>query len=153
MKKILALLLAMVMVCALCACGGDKADEPAAAPEAPVADNAAPAPEAPAAPETPAEGDASGEPSGNPAPSTGDFEITVDGKSGTAHYEDTDNGDQATKSFQVTFDGVTMTGTIDKGVWVADDAANQAVIDAVHEAFEAQNPQPGSGEPSEEPAA
>ena len=70
MKKILALLLAMVMVLALAACGGGSAEEPAAAPveepaaEAVVPDAAAPVkPEVPAEPEAPAAeaGDASGE--------------------------------------------------------------------------------------------
>ena len=42
-----------------------------------------------------------------------------------------DNGDQATKSFVITMDGEEITGTIDKGVWTADDAANQPVVDAV----------------------
>lgn len=61
MKKIVALLLAMMMVFALCACGGgDKADNAAAAPAAPAA-----APDA-AAPAAPAEGEPSGEPSGEP---------------------------------------------------------------------------------------
>ncbi len=86
-----------------------------------------------------AEGEASGEPSGQPVATSGDFEITVDGVTGTAHYEDTDNGDQATKSFVITFNGTEMTGAIDKGVWTADDAANQAVIDAVKVAFEGGN--------------
>ncbi len=66
MKKLLALLLAMMMVFALCACGGsgdDKAEEPAA----PAADGAAPAdaPEGAAAPPEGEEG-ASGEPTGEP---------------------------------------------------------------------------------------
>ena len=87
----------------------------------------------------PAEGDASGEPSGDPVASSGDYEITVDGVTGTAHYEDTDNGDQATKSYVITFNGTEITGTIDKGVWTADDAANQAVVDAVKVAFEGGN--------------
>ena len=76
MKKILALLLALVMVMALAACGGGSAPaeetapeapvEEAAAPEAPVEEPAAPAEEPaapveePAAPADPA-GDASGE--------------------------------------------------------------------------------------------
>lgn len=58
MKKILALVLAMMMVLALCACGGGEE----AAPEAPAAPVAAPA-EGEAAP---AEGAASGEPTGEP---------------------------------------------------------------------------------------
>jgi len=86
----------------------------------------------------PAEGEASGEPSGQMA-SSGDYEITVDGVTGVAHYEDTDNGDQATKSYVITFDGTEITGTIDKGVWTADDAAHQAVVDAVKAAFEGVN--------------
>lgn len=85
-----------------------------------------------------AEGEASGEASGQMA-SSGDYEITVDGVTGVAHYEDTDNGDQATKGFAITFDGTEITGAIDKGVWTADDAANQAVVDAVQAAFEGVN--------------
>ena len=85
-----------------------------------------------------AEEEASGEASGQMA-SSGDFEITVDGVTGVAHYEDTDNGDQATKSYVITFDGAEITGTIDMGVWTADDAANQAVVDAVKAAFEGVN--------------
>ena len=46
MKKFLAIVLALTMVLALCACGGSEA--PAAAPEAPAADAPAAAPEAPA---------------------------------------------------------------------------------------------------------
>lgn len=88
--------------------------------------------------EAAAEGEASGEPSGELA-SSGDYEITVDGVTGVAHYEDTDNGDQATKSYIITFNGAEITGTIDKGVWTADDAANQAVVDAVKAAFEGGN--------------
>ena len=68
MKKLIALLLAMMMVFALCACGGgDKAEEPApaadAAPAAP--DGAAPA-GAPEGAVAPPEGEASEEPSGEP---------------------------------------------------------------------------------------
>ena len=87
----------------------------------------------------PAEGEASGEPSAEKVNSEADYEITVNGVTGTAHYADTDNGDQATKSFEITFDGATITGAIDKGVWTADDAANQAVVDAVQAAFEGNN--------------
>ncbi len=144
MKKILALALAMIMVLALCACGAKE--EAPAAPEAPAAAPEA-APEAPAeAPAAPAEGDASGEmgasgepsggPSGEQLATSADFEIEVNGVAGTAHYEDTDNGDQATKGFVITFDGATIEGAIDKGVWTAADAANQAVVDAVKAAFE-----------------
>ncbi len=75
MKKIALLLLAMLMVLSLCACGA-KEEAPAteaapAAPAAPAAapDAAAPVAAAPAAPAAPAEGEASGEPSGEiPAP-------------------------------------------------------------------------------------
>ena len=92
-----------------------------------------------AAAEPAAEGEASGEASAEQLASSGDYEITVDGVTGTAHYEDTDNGDQATKSYIITFNGAEITGTIDKGVWTADDAANQAVVDAVQAAFEGGN--------------
>lgn len=64
MKKTLALLLAMMMVLALCAGCGAK-EEAAPAAEAPAAEApAAPAGEAPAVP--PAEGEPSGEPTGEP---------------------------------------------------------------------------------------
>ena len=84
-------------------------------------------------------GEGSGEPSGEQLASSGDYEITVDGVSGTAHYEDADNGDQATKSWIITFNGDEITGTIDKGVWTADDAAFQPIADAVQAAFEGGN--------------
>ena len=61
MKKYLALILALTMLLALCACGGSKAEEPApAAAEAPAAE-AAPADGGAAA------GDASGEPTEEPS--------------------------------------------------------------------------------------
>ena len=63
MKKLIALLLAVMMVLALCACGGSK-DEAPAAEAAPAADAA---PAAPAdAPAAPAEGEPSEEPTGEP---------------------------------------------------------------------------------------
>ena len=50
MKKLIALLLALVMVLSLTACGGGRTEQPAAAPaEKPAENNAAAAPEAPAA--------------------------------------------------------------------------------------------------------
>ena len=148
MKKIFALALAMLMVLALCACGA-KEEAPAEVIET-VPEVVAEAPAAPAPEAAPAEGDASGEmgasgemasgePSGEQLATSADFEIEVNGVSGTAHYEDTDNGDQATKSFVIVFNGTEMTGAIDKGVWTADDPANQAVIDAVKVAFEGGN--------------
>ena len=65
MKKTLALILALVMILALCAaCGGSKEEAaPAAEAAAPAAEAAAPAAEAPAAP---AEGATIGEPSEEP---------------------------------------------------------------------------------------
>lgn len=142
------------MVLALCACGEKTettaAEEPAV--EAP-ADAAPAAPEAPAVEAAPADqGDASGEPMGN---QNADFDVTVDGKAGTAHYEDTDGGDETSKVFVITWDGKDITGTINKGVWTADsgDAGDQAVVDAVKAAFESNNGIGGSGEPSGEPQA
>lgn len=75
MKKILALLLAVVMVLAMAACGSKSDDAAAPAAEAPAAAPAAEAPAAPAAeapaaapaaeaPAAPPAGEASGEPSG-----------------------------------------------------------------------------------------
>ena len=64
MKKIVALLLTMLMVLSLCACGAkEEASAPEAAPAAPAAPAAAPDAAAPveAAPAAPAEGEASGE--------------------------------------------------------------------------------------------
>ena len=167
MKKILALALALVMVLALAACGGSKAetaeapaaDAPAAAPaEAPAAPEA-PAAEAPAAPEAPAgdasgePGEASGEPSGNPMPANGEIEITVDGVTGTATFEETDNGDQATKGLSVTWQGQTYTGGIDKGQYTADDAAAQPIFSAIQAAREAMGAGVPSCEPTGEPQA
>ena len=88
-----------------------------------------------------AEDEASGEASAEQLNASQDFEITVDGVTGTAHYEDTDNGDQATKGFVITFNDATVEGAIDKGVWTAasGDAADQAIVDAVQAAFEGGN--------------
>ena len=241
MKKILALLLAVLMVAALCACGS-KSEAPAAEAAAPAAEAAAPAADAAApagevtwadyqeyliekagsnapdleefksqvyainsweeldqtvspwdqmfttiglstweefqqgivkepavmggpdpaasgeasgeateepAEEAAAEGDASGEPSGDPMPANGEIEITVNGVTGVATFEETDNGDQATKGLSVTWNGETYTGAIDKGVYTADDAAAQPIFDALQAARSAA----GTGEPTGEPQA
>lgn len=80
MKKTLALALAIMMVLALCACGGSApAEAPAEAPAAPAAPAEAAAPAAPAAePAAPAEaaGDASGEASDDSGP-VGQFDLIV----------------------------------------------------------------------------
>lgn len=77
MKKIIALLLAVMMLMSVCAACGSKDDSTAEAPAAPAADAAAQDAAAPdaAAPAAPAEGDASGEPSGEASanPPTPDF--------------------------------------------------------------------------------
>ena len=80
MKKLLALLLALVMVLALCACGA-KTDEPAAAPEAPAAE-----PEAPAA-EPAADGGYTGEPLNITFNSS--YQETETGGILAAHFKDT----------------------------------------------------------------
>ena len=158
MKKILALVLAMMMVVALCACGSEEAAPAGEEVEEVVEEVAAAVEEAAAPAEDAGEasgemGDASGEmASGEMASasgeasaeklnSTADYEITVGDVTDTAHYEDTDNGDEATKSFSITWQDVVITGYIDKGVWTADsgDAADQEVIDAVQAAFEGNN--------------
>jgi len=151
MKKYLAIVLSVLMVLALCACG-DTAEE-AVEEVAPVEEAAVE--EAPAEEAAPAEdasgemGEASGEPSGEKLNASADFEITVNGVTDTAHYEDSDNGDEATKGFVITWQGAEITGAIDKGVWTADDAANQAVVDAVQAAFEANNATGPSAEMAE----
>ena len=170
MKKILALALALIMVLAFAACG-DKADE-APMEEAPLED--APAVEEVSggasgemasgemadasgemASEEPAasEESASGEPSGNPMPASGNIDITVDGVTGSAYFEESDNGDMATKGLIVTFDGQTYTGGIDKGVYTADDAAAQPIFTALQEARAATGAGQPSGESSGEPSA
>lgn len=72
MKKTLALLLALVMVVAVAACGADPVEEPAAASEAaaPVAAAPAPAGDASGEPSSEASGEASGAPSGEPPAGT-----------------------------------------------------------------------------------
>ena len=67
MKRIVALLLAMMMLMSICAACGSK-DDSADAPAAPAAPAAAPDAAAPdaAAPEAPPEGEPSGDPSENP---------------------------------------------------------------------------------------
>ncbi len=159
MKKILALILALVMVMALCACGSKEETTEAPAAEAPVAE-AATAAEAPAAEAPAVEGAASGEMGG----ATGEMaqldqsgeiaDFTFGGVTGVLTYAETDNGDQETKGIMLTWQGVEYTGKIDKGVYTADNEADQALFEAYQEAYEANNTVgPASGEPSAEPAA
>ena len=160
MKKIIALALALMLAMCLVACGGNSTEAPAAAepaapaapaePAAPAADTA---PAAPAADEAaaPAEGEASGEPTGEPLAANGEIEITVDGVTGVATFEETDNGDETTKGLTVTFNGQTYTGKIDKGVYTADDAAAQPIFTAIQEARSATGAGVPSGEPTGEP--
>lgn len=83
-------------------------------------------------------GEASGEASGGMGDTEADYEIEVDGRTVTAHYADVDDGNQETKSFVITVDGRDIAGGINKGEWIADsgDAADQAIVDAVHQAFD-----------------
>lgn len=151
MKKILALVLAMMMVMALAACGSSN-DAPAA--EAPAAEApAAPAAEAPAAPAAPAENAPSGEPTGEPLAANGEIEITVDGVTGTVTFEENDNGDETTKGLLVTWQGQTYTGAIDKGQYTADDPAAQPIFSAIQATREAMGVGVPSGEPTGEPQA
>ena len=87
--------------------------------------------------------------SGEPMPANGEIEITVDGVTDLAQYEESDNGDQATKGLTVTFNGATYTGSIDRGVYTADNEADQPIFSALQTAREAA----GAGMPSEEPEA
>ena len=87
--------------------------------------------EAPAA-EAPAD-DSSSEAIGK---QTEELEITVDGVTGLAQYEDVEDGTSEVRHFKVTFDGKEYYGTIDKGVWAADDAEGDAVIAAYQQAHE-----------------
>ena len=102
-------------------------------------------------------GTASGEPSGEASAEAsgeasmeakGEIEITLDGKTVTAQFEEKDNGDMETKGLVITIDGTEYNGTINKGVYTAENEADQAIFDAVKEAREA-----ASGEPSGEPQA
>ena len=107
--------------------GGSPAGEaPAGDPqadEAPAAEGGSPAGEAPAA-------------EGGLALQTEEYEITVDGVTGMAQYEDL-AADSEKRAFKITFDGKEYTGAIDKGVWTADKPEDQAVIDAYQAAHEA----------------
>lgn len=96
--------------------------------------------EEPAAEAGEASGEASG-PSGEQLDQQFDCDVVVDGQTVTAHYEDTDNGDQATKGFVITVGDKVIEGAIDKGVWTAasGDAADQAIVEQVQAAFEAGN--------------
>ncbi len=72
--------------------------------------------------------------------STGEYEITVDGVTGMASYQDaTDANDDTVKAFVITFNGEEITGAINMGVWTADDSANQAIVSAVQTVYEAEN--------------
>ena len=65
-----------------------------------------------------------------------ELEITYNGVTGIALYEDTVDGTSEKRGFQITFDGKVYTGGIDKGVWVADNAEDQELIDIYQAAHE-----------------
>ncbi|MBR2716349.1 MAG: hypothetical protein IKD79_01250, partial [Oscillospiraceae bacterium] len=118
---------------------GDASNEPAPSGE--------PAPEAGDASNEPAP---SGEPSG-PMPSEFDCDILINGETVSAHYEDTATSDPSVKNFQITVGDRVITGTIDTGDWVAENRADQPIVDQVKTAFEAAfSAGPASGEPSAE---
>ena len=117
MKKILALLLAVMMLLALCACG-DKEET-----------------SAPAAAGT--EGEDSPEAR---VISSGALEITIDSVTGELAYQVSDNGDGTVRSVVLTWQGVEYTGKIDNSSYTADDPAAQPLFDAYKVVFEAINP-------------
>ncbi|MCF0229620.1 MAG: hypothetical protein HUJ76_08030, partial [Parasporobacterium sp.] len=65
-----------------------------------------------------------------------DLEITVNGVTAMAHYEDVEDGTSEVRKFKITFDGKEYFGTIDKGVWTADAPEGEAVIKAYQAAHE-----------------
>ena len=67
---------------------------------------------------------------------TEELEITYNGVTAMALYEDTVDGTSEKRGFQITFDGKVYTGGIDKGVWVADNEEDQGLIDAYQAAHE-----------------
>ena len=116
--------------------GGDSPAGEAPEGEAPGGDS--PAGEAPEG-EAPGGDSPAGEAQaaeGGLALQTEEYEITVDGITGMAQYEDL-AADSEKRAFKITFDGKEYTGAIDKGVWTADDPEGQAVIDAYQAAHEA----------------
>jgi len=106
MKKIIAMLLALVMVLSLAACGGAPAEEPKA-PEAPAAT------EAPAAPEAPAE---------NPLAGTYDITMWVSEMDGMAALTQ-----EMIDAFEVAYPGIVINAQIE-GVSEAD-AGSKVVAD------------------------
>ncbi|MBQ6368994.1 MAG: hypothetical protein IJJ17_02845 [Parasporobacterium sp.] len=72
---------------------------------------------------------------GGPGLQTEEYEITVDGVTDIAHYQDLESNSEQ-RSFVITFNGADYTGKIDKGVWTADDPAGDAVIAAYQQAHE-----------------
>ena len=129
MKRIIAVILAVVFCSTMLTFTAFAGWEAAAAdaPEAPEA--IAEAPEAP--------GDSEGDSGsgGGMGLQTEEFEITANGVTGIAHYEDLESNSEM-RSFVITFDGQDYTGKIDKGVWTADDPAGEEVIKAFQEAHE-----------------
>ena len=103
MKKIIAMLLALVMVLSLAACGGAATE----APEAPVAPEA---PEAPAAPETPAEPE-------NPLAGTYDITMWVSEMDGMS-----DLTQEMIDAFEAAYPGIVINASIE-GVSEADAGA------------------------------
>ena len=101
--------------------------------------------------ESPEGESAEGESEGGMGLQTEEFEITVNGVTDVAHYEDTES-DSEKRSFVITFDGKDYTGKIDKGVWTADDPEGEEVIaafQAAHEADPSFQGAPGGDSPED----
>ena len=95
---------------------------------------------------------AEGESEGGNGLQSEEFEITVDGVTGIAQYQDLESNSEQ-RSFVITFEGQEYTGKIDKGVWTADDPAGDAVIAAyqvAHESDPSFQGAPSGGGESEE---
>lgn len=151
MKKIIALLLAAMMVFALCACGGGSAAPEAPAAEAPAAEApAAPAEPAAPAPEAPApaaEGDDFeewkaylAEYAVNGAPDPAEGQEVADAILASATVDDV----MAVPQTTVFFSGI---GALEFDAWVA---AGKPAADIANMGSPTGEP---SGEPTEEPAA
>ena len=89
-----------------------------------------------------ASGEASGEPSGELEESK-ELDVEFDGKTNhvTVAFEELT---ETSKSFAITGD-LEATGVLDKGVWTADDAANQELVEAVQAAYQGYT---GAGNPT-----
>ena len=82
-----------------------------------------------------ASGEMSGEPSGEPLDESGTYTVEIDGEETEVGLEFAELTDTS-KSFTISYGDTVVTGVLEKGVWTADNDADQELVEAVQAAYQ-----------------